>query len=145
MWNTGNWNKGNWNTGYLNTTNTDTVRIFNKESSVKRDDIDFPDFFYFTLTEWIEESNMTDKEKEAYPTYITTGGYLKCYDYKQAFKNSYYKASKEDKEKVKKLPNFDAEIFYEISGIRVDNDDEVDNAIKLLTEKGKLKDGKILI
>ena len=67
---------------------------------------------------------MSDDEKKAYPSYKTTGGYLKKYDYKEAFQNSYNSLDREEKEKqtkqLKELPNFDADIFYEISWIRID-------------------------
>ena len=63
---------------------------------------------------------MTEEEKEAYPSYITTWWYLKYYDYKQAFQLSYEKASIEDRALVKQLPNFDKDIFYEISWIMID-------------------------
>ena len=87
---------------------------------------------------------MTDKEKDSYPSYITTWGYLKCYDYKQAFKNSYEKASIEDRNKVKKLPNFDKELFFEISWIMVDDENIESNTkeeiIELNWKKYKLID-----
>jgi len=118
--NSGKWNSGNGNSGNLNS-NEPPLRIFNKETSVKRDDVEYPDYFMFVLNEWVETSQMTDKEKEAYPSYVTCGGYLKTRDYKQAWKESYEKASKEDKEKTFKLPNFDADVFYEISGIDLRN------------------------
>ena len=28
------------------------------------------------VVEWVDEEDMTDEEKETYPTYKTTGGYL---------------------------------------------------------------------
>lgn len=119
--NTGSWNTGNWNTGDLNTTEP-LLRIFNKETIVKREDISYPSFFYYVLTEWIEENKMTDKEKDAYPSYVTCGGYLKSYTDKQAWRNSWDKATREDKEKCFKLPNWDNEIFKEISGIDVEKE-----------------------
>jgi len=39
-----------------------------------------------------------------------------------AFKISWNKASKEDRELIKKIPNFDKDMFLEISGIDVDKD-----------------------
>jgi len=116
--NTGNWNTGNMNTGNLNT-NKPKLRIFNKDTDVEIGNINFPDFFYFNLIKWIDERDMTNKEKEAFPTYVITGGYLKCYAYQQAFKDSWKGATLEDKKKVVDLPNFDNEIFKEISGIDV--------------------------
>jgi len=44
---------------------------------------------------------------------------------------------------IKSLEEFDAEIFKKITGLDSEND-EVTKAIKLLEERGKLKDGKIL-
>ena len=62
---------------------------------------------------------MTDKEKEENPGYKTTGGYLKKSDYKEAFKKSWDEADHEDRMKIKDLPNFNEEIFFDISGIKV--------------------------
>ena len=65
---------------------------------------------------------MTDKEKDAFPSYATTWWYLKCREYKQAWKESYEDASKDDRDLVKKLPNFCPDLFFEISWIRVDEE-----------------------
>mgnify|MGYP000202613853 CR=1 FL=1 len=54
---------------------------------------------------------MTKKEKEENPSYKTTGGYLKVYNYKEAWKIAYDKATDEDIELLKALPNFDADVF----------------------------------
>ena len=60
---------------------------------------------------------MTDKEKAAYPSHVTTGGYLKCYyDIKVAYREAWEKADEEDRAKTFKLPNFDATVFEEIFG-----------------------------
>ena len=116
-----NTNTGNRNTGSLNT-DTPPFRIFNKETNVKREDIVWPDFFFFTLTAWIYENDMNDKEKEAYPSYVTTGGYLKCKTYLGAWRESWEKATLEDKKKCLALPNWDNEIFKQISGIDVEKE-----------------------
>mgnify|MGYP006328795299 FL=1 len=131
--NTGNWNTGDWNTGYLNT-DMPLIRIFGKETEVKRENIIFPDFFWYILTEWIEESAMTDKEKEAYPSYVTCKGYLKSYTDKQAWRNSFEKASKEDKEKCFALPNWNNEMFKEISGIDVEKELKTTEHVLTLAE-----------
>jgi len=116
--NTGDWNTGDRNTGYLNTTEP-TARLFNKDTGIKFEDLSFPDFFYFETKEWIYGCDMTDKEKSKNPTWETADGYLKSYDYQEAWKRSWDKASEEDKAKLFELPNFDAAIFKEISGIDV--------------------------
>ena len=116
-WNTGDWNTGDWNTGYCNT-DTPPIRIFNKETDKDRDEIVFPDFFWFDTTVWVSHDTATDAEKKQHKKEIEVmGGFLKEIDYKEAFKLSYKKASKEDREKLFKLPNFDPAIFKEISGI----------------------------
>ena len=122
--NSGHWNSGNNNSGYLNI-DTPNIRIFGKESSVSQNDLIFPSFFYFELTTWVSDEDMSDKEKEVFPSYVTTGGYLKTREYKQAFIESYEKATPEDRALVEKLPNFDADIFFQISGIRIGKMDKV--------------------
>lgn len=62
---------------------------------------------------------MTDEEKTNYPKAKTIGGYLKVYTYEEAFKKSLEKATKDEIEQIKNLPNFDAKIFEEISGFRI--------------------------
>ena len=121
--NSGSWNSGDNNSGYLNTSAQKYIFIFNKlvEKSVLSH-IAFPEFMYFTLTEWIPESKMSQQEKEQHPEYVTTSGYLKQYTYKEAFRKSFEEARRkpdwlEQLERLKELPNFDAKIFEEISGI----------------------------
>lgn len=129
-WNTWNWNTWNynawdwnawdWNTWYFNIDTPKTIRCFGIEIDREIWDKAYkPSWLFFNLTEWITEDNMTDEEKENNPTYKTTWWYLKKYDYKEAFKMSYDKASQEDRETVKSLPWFNSDIFYEISGIRL--------------------------
>jgi hypothetical protein len=131
-WNTGYWNTGDCNTGYCNSITPDDCLIFNKPA--KRSDwenADKPAWIYVYLTEWVESKNMSDKEKEAYPSYITTGGYLKCYSsLKHAFIESWEKASKEDREKTFKLPNYNRQVFIEVFGF----DPEKENKRKIVID-----------
>ena len=116
-YNSGDWNSGNCNSGFFNT-ETPPVRIFNKETNVPRNDIDFPSFLYFNLNVWVPHDTATEEEKEAYKTEIETcGGFLKTLSYKEAFRLAWDKADKEEHKKLLKLPNWDNEIFKEISGI----------------------------
>lgn len=72
-----------------------------------------------TVPIWIQSENMTDEEKEQHPEYETTGGCLKEINnskYVQAWWNI---LSDHEKNVIKSLPNFDAEIFKEITGIDV--------------------------
>ena len=121
-WNTGDWNTGDWNTGSRNTGYCNTITppflIFNKETDKERSELVFPDFFWFEPVVWVSHDTATDKEKEEHKAEIETcGGFLKVIGYKEAFKLSWRKADKEDREKLFRLPNFDPAVFKEISGI----------------------------
>jgi hypothetical protein len=115
--NSGNWNSGDWNSGYFNS-NKPLIRMFNKETDTKEDDIDFPDFLYFDLTVWVSHDTATDKEKQEHKIEIeTSGGFLKTLKYKEAFRLAWDKANKEEHKKLLDLPNWDNKIFKKISGI----------------------------
>ena len=70
---------------------------------------------WFDLTPWISGGDMTEQEKKDHPYWELAGGYLKHVDYKEAWK----KCPKEFIDKVKKLKNFNAKKFEEISGLKV--------------------------
>ena len=116
-WNSGDYNSGDYNSGFFNT-DSPLVRIFNKETNVPRDDIDFPSFLYFSTTVWVSYDTATDEEKEAHKIDIETcGGFVKEISYKEAFHIAWDKAGKEEHKKLLNLPNWNNEIFMEISGI----------------------------
>ena len=126
--NSGNWNSGNWNSGYFNT-DTPLIRIFNKDTDVKKANINFPSFLYFDLTIWVSHDTATDEEKRLHKTEIETcGGFLKTLGYKEAFKLAWDKADKEEHKQLLDLPNWNNEIFKEISGI--DAEAEIAKEIK---------------
>jgi len=116
--NSGLWNSGNFITGYFNTVAPDDILVFNKlvSRSILKN-IDFPKWLYFDLVIWVDLKDMTPEEKDLYPTHETTGGYLKSYEYKEAVKLSWDKATHEDRMKTYALPNFDADVAQEIFGI----------------------------
>ena len=116
-YNSGSWNSGDWNSGYFNT-NTPTVRMFNGDTLYHAEDIDFPSFLYFDLTVWVSHDTATEEEKKEHKEEIETcGGFLKTLEYKEAFRLAWDKASKEEHKKLLFLPNWDNDIFKEISGI----------------------------
>ena len=118
--NVGNWNAGNGNTGHFNRDTPATIRVFEKPCSRECwDNSEKPDFFYFHMVEFVKFCDMTEDEKEADPGRETIGGYLRKYEYKEAFKRSWDEATEEDRAKLFRLPNFDSRIFMEISGIDV--------------------------
>ena len=68
---------------------------------------------------WIYSQNMTDEEKAAHPEHEYTGGYLKSVSFKEACQIMWDKLTEEEKSEVKKIPNFDADVFKEITGVDV--------------------------
>ncbi len=122
--NTGHWNSGDLNSGIFNTSDQEYTFAFNKLAK-KQDLSALPhiDFLYFRLIEWISKEHMSPIEKAKHPEYAITGGYLKRYDYKEAFRKSFEEAKKktdwpEQLKRLRALPNFDAKVFEEISGIK---------------------------
>lgn len=134
---TGNMNSGNRNSGDWNSTsfsdgcfNTKPPKIymFNKPSD-------------WTLKNWLNcrarqllnridscpleyvyLSDMTDEEKSEHPEAKTTGGYLKKRTTEDNAQKWWDGLNEDDRHLIFSLPNFDAAIFKEITGIDVDND-----------------------
>ena len=121
--NSGDFNSGDFNSGYLNT-DEPKLRIFNKETNLSRGDLEelIPNFFYFDNSEWVESKYMTDSEKSEHPEHYTAGGFLRIKEYKKAWKDCWSKANDTDRRKVYELPNWNNELFLEITGIDVDNE-----------------------
>ena len=71
------------------------------------------------VVEWVYEEYMTDEEKAANPTYETTGGYLKVLDESECGQIWWDSLSERQKNIIKSIPNFDAEIFEQCTGIKV--------------------------
>ena len=134
-WNTGDWNTGNRNTGDWNKSSFNTgcfnteeqkIMLFNKPSDMTyREWIDSDARYLLNqipkdVVEWVYEEDMTDEEKAAHPTYETTGGYLKVLDESECGQLWWGSLSDRRKEIIKAIPNFDAEIFFQCTGVRVD-------------------------
>ena len=135
--NSGNWNSGNWNSGDWNATsfsngcfNTVSPKIymFNKPTDwtfeqwsncrARRllNEIDDCPLEYVYL------SDMTDEEKTTHPEAETTGGYLKERTTADNARKWWAGLSADDRNVIISLPNFDAAIFKEITGIDVNKD-----------------------
>ena len=121
-WNSGTWNSGDWNSGIFNT-DEPFMRCFNKETKIKRSDFLMP-YIELKLNYWISQENMTKEEKKEHPEYKTTEGFLKTVDYKTAWRVAWEDATEEKRKEFLDLPNFDAEIFEEITGINTLNPEE---------------------
>ena len=137
-WNTGNRNTGNCNTGDCNTGNWNTgcfntveqkIFLFNKLSDWTMKDwinSEARSIFYdirISPVQKINKKDMTEKEKEQHPEYQTTGFYLKelrSEEIAEERQKYWNQLSQKQKDIVMAIPNFDKEIFKEITGIDVD-------------------------
>ena len=129
-WNTGNCNTGDWNKSSFNTgcfnTEEPKIMLFNKPSDMTyREWIDSDARYLLNqipkdVVEWVYEEDMTDEEKVANPTYETTGGYLKLLDESECGQLWWGSLSDFQKNYIRSIPNFDAEIFEQCTGIKVD-------------------------
>ena len=135
--NSGNWNSGNWNSGDWNATsfsngcfNTVSPKIymFNKPT-----DWTFEQWFNCRARRLLNEiddcpleyvylSDMTDEEKAAHPEAETTGGYLRKRTTADNARKWWAGLSADDQNVILSLPNFDAAIFKEITGVDVSKD-----------------------
>ena len=109
-----------------------TVEEFNNKYSLYAD---------LKLTEWISEEDMTDKEKEKYGTYKTTGWYLRYRTFQEACLLWWSEITEEEKNKFLTLPWFDAEIFKEVTGIDTNQTTEeltIEEVCKLLGKTIKI-------
>ena len=68
---------------------------------------------------WVWDYNMTEEEKEQHPEYSVTGGFLKNVEAERERQEWWNSLTKEKKDSVMSLPNFDKNIFKEITGIDV--------------------------
>ena len=129
LFNTGDYNAANYSTGFFNTV-TQTMFAFNKPlENIDREA--FNSCFGMQIigsllntTQWIYSQDMTNEEKKMHPEHVTIGGYLKVVDYKTAWKIMWEKLTEKEKQAIKEIPNFDTEVFKEITGIDVNLIDE---------------------
>ena len=146
-WNSGNRNSGNWNSGNRNSGNRNSgdwnkcsfsngcfntvspkIYLFNKPSELTYEDWLNSKARYLLnqipgdVLEYIYLSDMTDEEKAAHPEAETTGGYLKILDNSECAVIWWCGLSDRQKAVITAIPNFDKEIFKQITGIDVDTD-----------------------
>ena len=121
--NTGDWNKSSFNTGCFNT-EEQKIMLFNKPSDMTyREWIDSDARYLLNqipkgVIEWVYEEDMTDEEKAAHQTYETTVGYLKVFYESECGQLWWDALTDYQKNIIKGIPNFDADIFFQCTGIR---------------------------
>lgn len=144
--NSGNYNSGNYNSGDYNSSNgfvnyfcnTKRVFIFNKE--VSSDFVlDLPFMSKWPSDEYIPALRMTQYDKINNPNYKDVGGFIqKCnLSYKQKWSFVWTKLSKQEKQQIIDLPNFDADIFFEITGIYIEPQTDKTEIIREIEELEK--------
>lgn len=123
--NTGDWNKVSYSSGCFNTDEQKMI-MFNKPC-----DWTLRDWFDCKAKRlldqipkkvahiWVQLSDMSDEEKIVHSTCKTTGGYLKILDESKCAQLWWNVLPEEYKQVILALPNFDADIFEECTGIRV--------------------------
>ena len=122
-WNSGDWNSGNCNSGFF-CTNSPKLRLFNKETDFTMEEFIKTEWYAvltsgeFNLTKW---RAYTDEEKAQDERKRLISGELITIPYKEACANWWASLSEKDKAIIKTIPNFDANIFAEITGIDVTN------------------------
>ena len=121
--NSGDWNSTYFSTGFFNSFEQ-PLYIFNKLTDMNR--YDFNNLlavqamrWKFENNFWIYSENMTEEEKNSHPEHETTGGYLKTVDYKTACSLMWENMTDNERAAVKDIPNFDADVFEVITGIKI--------------------------
>lgn len=120
-WNSGDRNSGDWNSGYWNSCNGSNgvfcnqedkdIRIFNKPSGMSLQEFSCSKY-YDALTSKPLELTYWDEKNEK----------LKCRSYKDACAIWWSKLTAENKEIIQQIPNFDPDVFLDITGIDIRED-----------------------
>jgi hypothetical protein len=128
-WNSGDWNSGDWNkasnvVGCFNTENQ-KLRFFDKETDMTFEQWRNSEACWlmnridFRPADWIWSNEMSDAEKAEHPEHETTGGYLKIRDNTDCCKEWWNGLNQREKQVIMSIPNFDADKFFKITGVKV--------------------------
>lgn len=128
--NAGSRNSGSYNAGIFNScdyssgifcSKPEHIRIFNCDSGMTAEEF-YESKYYealmsspFVLTEWVE---YTEEEKDT-DAKRSVGGYLKKRTYKEACANWWANMADENRSIIMSMPNFDSDVFFDITGIKV--------------------------
>ena len=123
--NSGNRNSGDGNSGVFCTHGYDrSIEMFNKPSTWSYEKWYNSNartlFMNIEVSLFVPSNIMTDQEKLDNPKYETIEGYIKTIPFKEAFQNAWHNWTQENRNEFLNLPNFDKDIFFEISGIKID-------------------------
>ena len=124
--NSGDWNKCSFSNGCFNTVEP-KIYLFNKPSDWTYRDWLNSDARYLLnqipsdVLKYVRFEYMTDEEKAAHPEAEITGGYLKQLDNSEHGSIWWRGLKDSEKAAIKAIPNFDRRIFWEITGVYVEN------------------------
>ena len=124
--NSGDWNKCSFSNGCFNTVEP-KIYLFNKPSDWTYRDWLNSDARYLLnqipsdVLKYVRFEYMTDEEKAAHPEAEITGGYLKQLDNSECGSIWWRGLKDSEKAAIKAIPNFDRGIFWEITGVYVEN------------------------
>ena len=125
-WNSGSWNSGSCNSGSCNSGDWNScnysngvfcnqedkdIRIFNKPSGMSLEEFWDSKYYEALQSEPLELTYWDDKNKK-----------LKCRGYKDACAIWWGELTEKNKKIIQEIPNFDPEIFFDITGIDVKED-----------------------
>lgn len=106
--NSGDWNSCNGSNGVFCNQEDKDIRIFNKSSGMSLQEFRRSKYYEALTSEDIEPTYW-DKENKK----------LKCRNYKDACAIWWSKLTEESKKIIQEIPNFDPEVFFDITGIDV--------------------------
>ena len=124
--NSGDWNSGKWNSGYRNSGDWNScngsngvfcnqedkdIRIFNKPSGMSLQEFRRSKYYDALISESLELTYWDEKNEK-----------LKCRSYKDACAIWWSKLTEKNKKIIQEIPNFDPEIFFDITGIDIKED-----------------------
>ena len=122
-WNSGYWNSGDWNSGDWNSCNGSNgvfcnqedkdIRIFNKPSGMSLQEFRRSKYYNALISEPLELTYWDEKNKK-----------VKCRSYKDARAIWWGKLTQENKEIIQKNLNFDPDVFLDIAGIDIREDNK---------------------
>ena len=116
LFNSGNWNSGNWNScnssnGFFCNQEDKDIRIFNKPSGMSSREFRRSKYYDALISEPLELTYWDEKNEK-----------LKCRKYKDACAIWWSKLTAENKKIIQQIPNFDPDVFLDITGIDVRED-----------------------
>ena len=119
--NSGNYNSGDYNSGAFNTGTPDKIMVFNKWLDMSWEEFNnkYSTYMDIPLNRWVDICELSTEEIDLIKGCREMGGYLKTLPFKEACV-IWWNENPNKHQRFISLPNFDAAIFKEITGIDVE-------------------------